>query len=134
MTGSAPTPDLKGWFKAHRRDFAANGFTDNLMRRLPPRTPLLPQLTVAVSIAAGLLIYFVAVDWESVISGALHVAATAADAIPAAMLWLNAAVGNALQHAANLRDLLPALAVGVAAFYLVTVAGVAILASTLIYR
>lgn len=125
MTGSTSTPDLRGWFKAQRHEPAGDDFTETLMRNLPPKAPLLPALAAAVSLAAGLLICAITADWESLAGHLLHATATAIASAPALALRLNDAA---------LHDLLPALAVGMAAFYLVAAAAVAILASTLKLR
>lgn len=133
MTDSTPTPDLHGWFKAHRRELADDGFTASVMRRLPPGAPLPPPLAAAASVAA-LFICLAAANRVSVVDGVLRFAAAAANSVSAATLWLNAAIGNALHNPAALHDLLPTLAVGVGVLYLVAVAGLAILASTLKLR
>jgi hypothetical protein len=126
---------LHRWFKVHRHDLADDGFTENLVRRLPPRAPLLPQLALAAGLAALFAAGLALANLEGLASGVLRtadtLASTAADAIPTATQWLSATVAAilaaVLHCAASLRDLPLLMAVAVA-LYLAAIAGVAVMA------
>ncbi|MDR1342631.1 MAG: DUF5056 domain-containing protein [Prevotellaceae bacterium] len=106
MTDSTSAPDWGKWFKAHRQEPADNGFTEALMRRLPPRPSLLPQAAIALGVAgvaiAGFFVFLAVVLDFSVIIGSVKNLGAAADtpAILSLSSWLNAALSS-LVHAAN---------------------------------
>ncbi|MDR0681141.1 MAG: DUF5056 domain-containing protein [Dysgonamonadaceae bacterium] len=57
-SSSVSAPDVGRWFKAHRQEFADNGFTERLMRQLPPKPSLLPAAAAAIGVAASVVAGF----------------------------------------------------------------------------
>ncbi len=48
--------DLKAFFKAHQTDIVDDGFSKQVMRQLPARTSILPQIVMAFCIVVGLTV------------------------------------------------------------------------------
>ncbi len=46
--------DIRKIFEAHKSDFPDNGFSEQLINRLPPRTSPLPQMVMILCVIVGL--------------------------------------------------------------------------------
>ncbi|MDR1022628.1 MAG: hypothetical protein LBL94_05080 [Prevotellaceae bacterium] len=105
---STSAPDWGKWFKSHRQEPADNGFTEELMRRLPPQPSLLPPAAAAIALGmagvaiGGFFVFLAAVLDFGVIAGSVKSlgAAAGTPAILSLSSWLNAAFIS-LVHAAN---------------------------------
>jgi len=50
--------DFKKLFVTHKADIPDNGFSERIVRQLPERTNILPQIVMTVFIAIGLVLTF----------------------------------------------------------------------------
>ncbi|MDR1417258.1 MAG: DUF5056 domain-containing protein [Prevotellaceae bacterium] len=141
MTDSTGAPDWGKWFKAHRQELADNGFTEELMRRLPPKPSLLPQAIIALavvgSLVAGLFVSLAVLDFSMIIGRAQSLAAAVdASTITSLSSWLSvlssaihtttAAIATAAtlataNSAATVATFISPLSVGVAAVSIVCI-------------
>jgi hypothetical protein len=56
------------WFKTHQHQIIDDGFTENVIRRLPEKTPLLPFLIFIPCILAGFCLCLWRLDLEYIIN------------------------------------------------------------------
>ncbi|MDR0414366.1 MAG: DUF5056 domain-containing protein [Prevotellaceae bacterium] len=77
-------PNAGRWFKDHRQELADDGFTQKLMRRLPPKPSLLPQAAAAlgmVGMGVAVFLALAATDAGAVVGSVRNFVAAASNSV-----------------------------------------------------
>lgn len=84
-----PEEELREVFGKGRKEFADEGFTRRVMRQLPQRRSLLPQVIVAVCAVVGIGLTILILGFEPLAGAAQAMAAPLAGMqMPSLVLWL----------------------------------------------
>ncbi|GHT66439.1 hypothetical protein FACS189452_02310 [Bacteroidia bacterium] len=73
--------DLQAWFKANKQHSFGGDFHQKLMNKLPPRTPLLPQIILLLSAAIGVGICFAMLDFSIMTEVAINIVAATREVV-----------------------------------------------------